>query len=136
MELTIKTNSPSANAIIALTHPAGSAKFYTDTLSRLFNAVLYNQDDLGMSDTEAIETLRALALLKADIEAIASDQLLGKSIREYQEAEEECPEREHCVVSIDMIPDPEDQDQTTDDQLNNIIGSEDKTTNATEHIGY
>lgn len=139
MELTIKTNSPAANVIIALTHPAGSAKFYIDTLSRLFNAVLYNQDDLGMSDTEAIETLRALSLLKADIKAIASDPLLGEKIREYQDAEEEEPEREHCVVSLDLIPDlpdlevqPENHDRTTDDHSNNNIESEGSATNDTD----
>lgn len=80
MEIKINAESKAAAAIIAIAHSAGTAEIYDKTLSRLYNCVLFNQDDLGMDDTEAIDTLRVLALLRADIEDIASDQMLAKQL--------------------------------------------------------
>lgn len=65
-------------AIMALKHTAGTAELYDCTLERLFNAVLINQDDFGMDDTEAIETLRALSLLRSDLSDIAYDETLSR----------------------------------------------------------
>lgn len=84
MEIKINTESKAAAAIINIAHCTGLAETYTDTITRLFNAVLYNQDDLGMDDTEAIDTLRVLALLRDDIRDIAGDQGLAESIRALQ----------------------------------------------------
>lgn len=78
MEITIKINDKAARAIAGIAHNAGTAEMYVNTLSRLFNAVLYNQDDLGMDDTEAITTLQALGLLRSDIEDIA-----GSGLRQF-----------------------------------------------------
>lgn len=75
MEITIKINDKAARAIAGIAHNAGTAEMYVNTLSRLFNAVLYNQDDLGMDDTEAITTLQTLGLLRSDIEDIAGHDL-------------------------------------------------------------
>ena len=75
MEITIKINDKAARAIAGIAHNAGTAEMYVNTLSRLFDAVLYNQDDLGMDDTEAITTLQALGLLRSDIEDIAGSWL-------------------------------------------------------------
>lgn len=75
MEITIKINDKAARAIAGIAHNAGTAEMYVNTLSRLFNAVLYNQDDLGMDDTEAITTLQTLGLLRSDIEDIAESGL-------------------------------------------------------------
>lgn len=75
MEITIKINDKAARAIAGIAHNAGTAEMYVNTLSRLFNAVLYNQDDLGMDDTEAITTLQTLGLLRADIQDIAEHDL-------------------------------------------------------------
>lgn len=80
MEITIKINDKAARAIAGIAHNAGTAEIYVNTLSRLFNAVLYNQDDLGMDDTEAITTLQALGLLRSDIEDIANDQDLARAL--------------------------------------------------------
>ena len=80
MEIKINTESKAAAAIVAIAHSAGTAEIYDKTLSRLYNCVLFNQDELGMDDTEAIDTLRVLALLRADIEDIASDQMLAKQL--------------------------------------------------------
>lgn len=81
MEITIKINDKAARAIAGIAHNAGTAEMYVNTLSRLFDAVLYNQDDLGMDDTEAITTLQALGLLRSDIEDIA-----GSGLRQFEPA--------------------------------------------------
>ena len=78
MEITIKINDKAARAIAGIAHNAGTAEMYVNTLTRLFNAVLYNQDDLGMDDTEAITTLQTLGLLRSDIEDIA-----GSGLRQF-----------------------------------------------------
>lgn len=81
MELRINTESRAAHAIVALTHKAGTSEIYLNTLQRLINAALFNQDDLGMDDTEALDTVRVLSLLKSDISDIAAATELGKQIR-------------------------------------------------------
>lgn len=88
MELRINTESAAARAIVALTHSAGTAEIYINTLSRLYNAALFCQDDLGMGDTEALDTLRALALLRSDIQDIAADKKLGRIIRHHMDHDE------------------------------------------------
>lgn len=75
MKTTIKINDKAARAIAGIAHNAGTAEMYVNTLSRLFNAVLYNQDDMGMDDTEAITTLQTLGLLRSDIQDIAGHDL-------------------------------------------------------------
>lgn len=80
MELRINTESPAARAIIAIAHAAGTAEIYLNTLSRLSNAVLFNQDDIGMDDTETIDTLRVLSLLRNDIQDIAHDKTIAHLI--------------------------------------------------------
>lgn len=77
MEIRINTESPAARAIIAMAHTAGTAEIYLNTLSRLSNAVLFNQDDMGMDDTETINTIRALSLLRNDIQDIATDKTIA-----------------------------------------------------------
>lgn len=59
------------SAITALQHVNGTYHYYADALGRLSNLVLYQSDEIGMSSTEALSTLRALADLRADLAAIA-----------------------------------------------------------------
>ena len=80
MEITINTESRAAQILLALTHKAGTAEIYINTLSRIINAALFNQDDLGMSDTEALDTIRTLSLLRSDIEDIAADTSIADHI--------------------------------------------------------
>lgn len=80
MELRINTESPAARAIIAMAHAAGTAEIYINTLSRLSNAVLFNQDDMGMDDTETLDTIRVLSLLRSDIQDIANDKTIASSL--------------------------------------------------------
>ncbi len=80
MATTINTESRGVRAIIGIAHAAGIAEMYLNTLDRIFNTVLYNQDDLGMSDTEAISTLQTLGLLRSDIQDIAADKDLARAL--------------------------------------------------------
>ncbi len=66
------TLSPEAIAAIeGLQHPCGTFSFYTDTLSRLYNYILAQSEEIGMDATETLHTLRALHFLKADLAYIA-----------------------------------------------------------------
>lgn len=72
MTTKILTLSTAATAAIErLQHKNGTYEFYTATLSRLFNYILDQSDEIGMSDTEAIHTLRVLQYLNDDLAHIA-----------------------------------------------------------------
>lgn len=71
MENNINLTPDAVKAIEALQHPEGTHTYYRDTLSRLFNFVLSQSDEIGMSDTEAMHTLRVLDAVRADLTAIA-----------------------------------------------------------------
>ena len=71
MENNINLTPEAIKAIQALQHPCGTYQFYRAHLDRLFNYILNNSDEIGMSDNEAIGTLRALDALRADIADIA-----------------------------------------------------------------
>lgn len=58
-------------AIERLQHINGTYDFYEMTLSRLFGFILDQSDEIGMGDTEAISTLRALRYIREDLAAIA-----------------------------------------------------------------
>lgn len=66
-------------AIDALRHNCGTYAYYSDTLSRLFNYVLTQSDEIGMDDTEAVHTLRVLHSLKTDLSYIAGFDITSPS---------------------------------------------------------
>lgn len=68
--------TPEALVVIeALQHNKGTFTFYANALKRLFNFVLDQSDEIGMSDTEAINTLRALQYIREDLVTIANRQV-------------------------------------------------------------
>ena len=67
----ITLSSTAIAAINRLQHKNGTFEFYSTTLSRLFNYILEQSDEIGMSDTEAMHTLRVLQFLKEDLAQIA-----------------------------------------------------------------
>ena len=71
MENNINLTPDAVKAIQALQHPCGTYQFYRAHLDRLFNYILNNSDEIGMSDNEAMHTLRALNSLRSDIADIA-----------------------------------------------------------------
>ena len=65
--------TPEALVVIeALQHNNGTYTFYTNALKRLFTFILDQSDEIGMSDTEAINTLRALQYIREDLATIAN----------------------------------------------------------------
>lgn len=75
METKNIAHTPEALVVIeALQHNNGTYTFYTNALKRLFNFVLDQSDEIGMSDTEAINTLRALQYIREDLATIANRQ--------------------------------------------------------------
>lgn len=67
--------TPEALVVIeALQHNNGTYTFYTNALKRLFKFVLDQSDEIGMDDTEAIHTLRALQYIREDLATIANRQ--------------------------------------------------------------
>lgn len=81
MENNINLTPDAVKAIQALQHPCGTYQFYRAHLDRLFNYILNNSDEIGMSDNEAMHTLRALNALRADIADIAgSPAQLNESV--------------------------------------------------------
>ncbi len=71
MENNINLTPDAVKAIQALQHPCGTYQFYRAHLDRLFNYILNYSDEIGMSDNEAMHTLRALNALRSDIADIA-----------------------------------------------------------------
>lgn len=71
MENNINLTPDAVKAIQALQHPCGTYQLYRAHLDRLFNYILNYSDEIGMSDNEAMHTLRALNSLRADIADIA-----------------------------------------------------------------
>jgi len=67
----INLSTAAIASIDRLQHKNGTYDFYSATLSRLFNYILDQSDEIGMSDTEAIHTLRVLQYLKEDLAQIA-----------------------------------------------------------------
>ena len=83
--------SPEAiTAIEGLQHSCGTYSFYTDTLSRLYNFILTQSEEIGMDDTETLHTLRSLHFLKADLAYIAGRD---RTPTTYTPATEEAAER-------------------------------------------
>lgn len=68
----ITLSAEAISAIKGLQHNCGTYRFYSDTLSRLYNLVLLQGDEFGMDDTEILHTLRVLVSLKTDLAWIAS----------------------------------------------------------------
>lgn len=67
----IALNTEATRAIEALQSPAGTSSMYIETLNRISNYILHQSEEMGMSDTEAISTLRVLDMITLDIRAIA-----------------------------------------------------------------
>lgn len=68
---TIQVSDEAHAAIIGLQHPIGPYDYYRCTLDRLFNTILHTSDELGMDDTETVDTLRAIDSIRRDLAAIA-----------------------------------------------------------------
>lgn len=80
MKNNIKLTAFALRAIINLQHSNGTYRYYADTLSRLITFVLHQSDEIGMSDREAMATLRALHSLREDLGHIAGSVAISGSV--------------------------------------------------------
>lgn len=103
--------TPEALVVIeALQHNNGTYSFYTNALKRLFNFVLDQSDEIGMSDTEAINTLRALQYIREDLATIANRQAQTPTAPDTEETADKV-ETVFEGVSLSSQPHPAPVDQ-------------------------
>lgn len=103
--------TPEALVVIeALQHNNGTYSFYTNALKRLFNFVLDQSDEIGMSDTEAIYTLRALQYISEDLATIANRQVQTPTALTTEETADKV-ETAFEGVSLSSQPHPAPGDQ-------------------------
>lgn len=87
--------SPEAIRVInALQHKNGTYNYYRATIDRIYTYILHASDEIGMSDTETLHTLRALDGIRSDLKDLA-----GRSISEAEGADSS----EHVAASVDVI---------------------------------
>lgn len=84
-------------AIESLQAAGGTFKFYDETLKRLENYILEFAEEIGMSDTEALHTLRVLRYVRQDLADIANTNpryngTLSETMEKAQEAGLEDPD--------------------------------------------
>lgn len=111
MEAKNITLTPEALVVIeALQHNNGTYTFYANALKRLFNFVLDQSDEIGMSDTEAINALRALQYIREDLATIANRQAQTPSAPDTEETADKV-ETAFEGVSLPSQPHPAPVDQ-------------------------
>lgn len=112
------TLSPEAiTAIEGLQHTCGTFQFYIDTLSRLYNYILAQSDEIGMGDTETLHTLRALHFLKIDLACIAGRT--RTPITYTPAAEEETAERVEGTFAGFHDSGEDEQEETESSTIDN-----------------
>lgn len=90
-------------AIESLQAVGGTFKFYDDTLKRLENYILEFAEEIGMSDTEALHTLRVLRYVRQDLADIANPKnRYNGTLNEF--------------LGLAREPETEDSDEPEDDE--------------------
>lgn len=80
--------------ITALQHKNGTYDYYRATIDRIYTYILHAGDEIGMSDTEILHTVRALDGIRSDLKDLA-----GASISEAEGADT----AEHVAAPVDVI---------------------------------
>lgn len=104
-------------AIESLQAVGGTFKFYDETLKRLENYILEFAEEIGMSDTEALHTLRVLRYVRQDLADIANPKTrYNGTLNEFLGLARE-PETEDSDEPEDDVPedDPDDGQAPADD---------------------
>lgn len=90
----IALSTKAVEVIETLRHSCGSYTYYADTLTRLFNLVFAESEEIGMSDTETLRTLRVIKSLMADLAYLAGRDVSGGSaVMEDDGAGQDAPRR-------------------------------------------
>ena len=104
-------------AIESLQAVGGTFKFYDETLKRLESYILEFAEEIGMSDTEALHTLRVLRYVRQDLADIANPKnRYNGTLNEFLGLARE-PETEDSDEPTDDVPedDPDDGQAPADD---------------------
>lgn len=85
MQSNINLSNDAAKVIEALQHKNGTFRYYHSALTSLSRYILQQSDEIGMSDTEALATLRVLDAIDSDLATIAGPVAAESSEKETQE---------------------------------------------------
>jgi hypothetical protein len=85
MQSNINLSNDAAKVIEALQHKNGTFRYYHSALTSLSRYILQQSDEIGMSDTEALATLRVLDAIDSDLATIAGPVAAESSETETQE---------------------------------------------------
>lgn len=106
------TLTPEAiSAIEGLQHTCGTFQFYIDTLSRLYNFILDQGDEIGMDDIETLHALRVLHHLKIDLACIAGHT----RIQPEEDIEDTAGRVETTFAELDFTNDDGDADNADEE---------------------
>lgn len=99
MQNNINLSAEASRAIEALRHKNGTFNYYRNTLSRLHTYILHQSDEIGMSDTETLHTLRVLDAISSDLAALAGPAANGMTA---PDTPEEIAERVESVFTEEI----------------------------------
>lgn len=93
--------TPSAQRVIeALQHNCGTYRYYANTISRLSSLVLNFNDEIGLSDTDAISLLRSLQSLREDLAAIAGQETDQQPATDNEDVRHRVEKAFSCIQSV------------------------------------
>lgn len=118
MQKNINLSIAAVRAIEALQHKNGTYNYYRETLSRLHAYILHQSDEIGMSDTEALNTLRALDALSSDLADLAGTAAVDTNDSPTQD---EFAERVDEAFSGSVVTDEDTQAADSDYPLRGPI---------------
>lgn len=103
--------TPSAQRVIeALQHNCGTYRYYANTISRLSSLILNFNDEIGLSDTDAISLLRSLQSLREDLAALAGQETDQQPDTDNKDVRHRVEETFSCIDSVPNSPTPDNND--------------------------
>lgn len=94
MQNNVILSAGAVRVITALQHKNGTYDYYRATIDRIYTYILHAGDEIGMSDTEILHTVRALDGIRSDLKDLA-----GASISDTEGADT----AEHVAAPVDVI---------------------------------
>lgn len=106
----ISLNAEAIRAIQSLQAKNGTYHYYKRALKRLTSLVLNHGDEIGMSDTEALSTLRAIEAIRLDLTDIAG------TVAKIPDVEAEISEADlQAIADLYAEEDEDDDGEDPDD---------------------
>lgn len=108
------------NGVLAnLQHFAGTYGMYNETLQLLFDKVLFESDEMGLTNTQVGEIIRVLVMLKRDLKTLAGKdtdtvKAMMDSVSEALDASEEIEFEFVEDTPDDSTPDAEQASSSND----------------------